>query len=222
MTALRFALALLALAGLARPAFADVKVEEKVAGKEWYVTVDAIPKTIEEFEKFRDEACKTPQGGMVAFLVAGLIYTEDPELGERCMVLTLDVEEYLSESIKVREQYKRPDVKGWQVNSKMIGFIGSMSFQRQGKYAGKGYVMGTKPDDGYALPPLPYKYFLQKHSTAPKDKTGARFMVHTNGTDGGFLPFEVRPDGNGVWKVWSCSSFFAGTKEPPKEKPKGP
>lgn len=226
MQARRFVLSALmvgALGALGSAALGEVKIEEKVADKEWYVTVDAIPKTIEEFEKFRDEACKTPQGSMVAFFVAGIVYGENPELGEQCMVLTLDVEEYLSESIKVRATYKRPEVKGWQVNGKIIGFIGSMTFQRSGKYAGRSYVMGTKTDDGYALPAAgPYKFFLMKHSTAAKEKGGARFMASTTGTDGGFLPYETRKDGNGVWKVWSASSFFTGVKEPPKEKPKGP
>jgi hypothetical protein len=77
-------------------------------------------------------------------------------------------------------------------------------------------------DDGYKLPDAPYKFFMQKHNTPPKDKTGARFMVKTSGSDGGFYPFEVRPNGAGVWKVWSASSFFVGTKEPPKAKAVGP
>ncbi|MGE0708988.1 MAG: hypothetical protein AB7N76_23480 [Planctomycetota bacterium] len=191
------------------------EVTEKDEGKSWFVTVGRIPKSVEEFKALRDELCKTPQGGMVAFIIAMHMHGENEELGLQVLPLILD-KSLLGETINMQQKYQKPGYKGWQIGGAFDQMRKSSGFQKAVKYAALSYVVGTKKDDGYKLPAPPYKYYCRIHRVPPKEGEWKGFL-NTSGSAGGAVPYIMKKDSNGNWKMLQASSFFAGTQEPPKK-----
>ncbi|MCC6807156.1 MAG: hypothetical protein IT381_07015 [Deltaproteobacteria bacterium] len=202
-------------------AFAGATVEEK--DKEtWWVTVDKVPESLDECTALRDEMGKTPQGGMVYYHVAQLIMIDKPELGEQCLIIGMDMSE-LAETIRLQQKYRRTEVKGWQLGNKETDKMNSQGYKSNGckDFAAKSFVVGTETAKGYALPPLPYKYFVRAHKVQQKggeyDGTWHGF-VNSQASDGGAMPYFVKQNDKGVWKMWKSSSFYTACKQPPKAK----
>ncbi|MBN2695587.1 hypothetical protein JXR93_13075 [bacterium] len=197
-------------------------VEEHEKGKVWFVTIDKLPTTLEEFTALRDEIAVTPQGGMVSWLVAQLIMIDNPELGEQCVVITTD-KSLLVESFKLKPKEQRTNVKGWQLGSEEVNKMMTTGFSVDKAYAAKTYVIGTSHKEEYKLPELPFKYIVTNHSIQKKGGLSGEWndtwhgFVNESGTDSGKLPFFVKKDSKGIWKMFKSSSFFAGTKDPIKK-----
>src|SRR5262245_40252596 len=98
-------------------ALTGAKVEEAEAGKTWHVTVDAVPKTVDEFIALRDVIATSPQGGIAAFLVAAIMYGENEAAGEQAIIAALDASNLID--AKSGLQAKRPEYKGFKVGNSM-------------------------------------------------------------------------------------------------------
>lgn len=207
---------------LSSPAAAELKIEERDGGKTWFVTIDAFPETLEEFTEFRNEACDTPAGAMVAFIAAMKLYGEDKELGQKCMMLVLDGEN-LIDGYKVQDSFKEKrglvEFKGYVIDSRVANMMVSTGFLADRPYAALSYVMGTSADDGYKLPDPPYRFIIEKHRVQDRDPDVFKVKAHCTGASN--PPYHLRKNSKGQWKMWKCSSFFAGTKDPPQERDDG-
>lgn len=192
------------------------KVKEKKKGKKWYVTIDRFPKTVKEFKQVRDDLCKTPQGGLVCFIIAMKMWGEDEKLGYKCLPLVLD-KSHLVETEDLLPKARLPGYKGWQVGRSITAKMKTSGFKVDKKYAALGYVVGTDPKKGYKLPAKgPYKFLVRVHRIQPKEKNQWRGFLNYTGASRP-KPFYVRKNKKGVWKAYKTSSFFAGTIDPPKE-----
>ena len=107
------------------------------------VTVENIPASLEEFIALRDTLAVTPQGGATVMIIACIIYTQDSELGEQCLVIAL------ANHLLIRGQ----TYKGYALSFKDKQFlqkrIGKDSAESYIPYS---YVVGTSPEQGYRLP----------------------------------------------------------------------
>ncbi|HOX46194.1 MAG TPA: hypothetical protein PK668_21500 [Myxococcota bacterium] len=221
-TRLFSALALILVVLVAVPALAGGKVEQKDK-ESWYVTVDKVPTTLEECTALRDELCTTPQGAMVYYVVAQLVVIANPDVGERCMVIGMDMSQ-LDETIKMLPKARRPDVKGYQIGASEWQKMATTGFVKDAKYTANSYVLGTDYKNGYKLPELPYKYYVSDHKiqktgglSGEWDNTWHGFLA-TSCQDGGKVPFFVKKNDKGIWKMFQSSSFYAGCKDPPEAK----
>lgn len=198
------------------PAASGPTIEEKDAGETWYVNVPAFPTTVDEFKAMRDTLCTRPEGGMVAFIIAMQVFAGNEDLGYQCLALILD-KSLLGESINMRPQYRRPGVDGWQVGGEFQQLLASQGFQKHKPYAARTYVLGTSKDNGYALPEAPYRYYVRKHRTPPREGEWKGFLNTSGNEAGGVQPFIMKVNSRGVWKMLQASSFFVGYAEPPKD-----
>jgi hypothetical protein len=206
---------------LLTPALAGGKVTKKSKDK-WYVTVDALPGTLDECKALRNELATSAQGGLVYYFVTQLVITTKPKIGEQCLVLGMDKSE-LVETIDLRPKFRRTNVKGWQLGSSEVKKMKTSGFVTDAPYAANTYVMGTDVANGYKLPELPYKYYVRAHRIQKKGGLSGEWentwhgFVNESGSASGAKPFFVKKNAKGVWKMYKSSSFYAGTKDPPKQ-----
>jgi hypothetical protein len=185
-------------------------IKETQADKKWEVTIDKIPKTLDEFKAMRDKLASSPQGGIVVYLVGHLIMTANPELGEQCLIIALDK----GQLAQAGSGSKAVSVEGWVIGSSEKYKLTISTFARSKAYVAKSYVAGTSTAAGYKLPPLPYKYIISRHSYQDADPNIWKGMVNTSCNDGGYVPIHVKVNSKGVWKVSNSSSFYSGCKPP--------
>ena len=57
------------------------------------VEIPALPTTLEEFLSLRNDIATDPHGGVVAYVVALVLYTKDAELGLQCLTIAMDASE---------------------------------------------------------------------------------------------------------------------------------
>jgi hypothetical protein len=191
-------------------------VEEKDAGESWYVNVTAFPTTLDEFRAMRDSLCTRPEGAMACFVIAMQVWSTNEDLGLQCLALILD-KSLLGETINMRPAFHRPGVEGWQIGGEFMELMGSAGFQRSKAFAARTYVLGTTKDNGYALPPAPYRYYVRKHKTPAREGEWRGFLNTTGNEAGGAYPFIMKVNSRGVWKMLQASSFFVGYVPPPKD-----
>ncbi len=206
----RWALALMLIAPAALLQSAP-RVEEKVKDSEWHVVIDRIPASLDEFRSLRDAISGTPQGGIAAYLVAHLVMIGNPDLGERCLVLALDMGQLARKGPKSR----RPDVDGWEIGGSERMKMSTSTFIRGRGFIAKSYVSGTSTAGGYALPSLPYTMVIRAHRMPYQEPDFWKGMVATSCTDSGAVPIHVKKNNRGIWKVINSSSFYSGCKPPP-------
>jgi hypothetical protein len=216
------AAAILLAVALCSPALGQEAEKEQWAtfkphksGKKWYLTLNRVPKSVDEFKALRKEIAVTPQGGMVMFAIALYVWQSDADLGEKCMVLSLD-RSLIEQTEDKLAKYKRVNLGGFQIHTTIVTMMNSTGFRKAAKYAANGYVAGTDVKDGYKLPKLPWKYVIKDHRTQKKggkwDDTWHGFLDYTGAASP--KPFYVKKNSKGLWKMFKASSAFAGTMAP--------
>lgn len=189
-------------------------VEEKVKDKTWHVVVDRVPSTVEEFRAFRNSLAVTPQGGIVAYLVAHLIMIDNHDLGMRCLILSLDKSQLADSNMSAR---RRISFEGWQLGASETMKLNSSGFAKDRGYAAWSFVEGTSTVKGYRLPPLPYRYVVRAHAYQDPDASIWKGLASTSCHDLGYVPIHVKKNDKGIWKVVNSSSFYSGCKDPVAE-----
>lgn len=199
---------------LAGSLYAEPRVEEKEKNKTWHVIVDRVPASVEEFRKFRDGIAVTPQGGIVAYLVAHLIMIGDYTLGMQCLILSLDKSLLVDSKMTARRWIS---IEGWQLGSSETMKLGSSGFTKDKGYAAWSFVEGTNTATGYRLPQLPYRYVIRAHNYQDADPSVWKGHASTSCHDLGYVPLHVKKNDKGIWKVINSSSFYSGCKDPVRE-----
>ena len=150
----------------------EPRMEEKEKGKTWNVIVDRVPATLDEFRSFRDRLAKTPQGGIVVYLAAHLVMIDNPDLGEQCLVLSLDRSQLAKSPASSR---RRPSVEGWQLGASEAMKLGTSGFLKDRSYAAKSFVEGTTTarDIGCRRLPTAMSYAHTSSRTLILDMEGA-------------------------------------------------
>ncbi len=198
--------------------FAEPRIEEKEKNKTWHVIVDRVPASLDEFRSFRNSLAITPQGGIVVYLVAHLVRIRNPELGEQCMILSLDKSQ-LADSRQTAQ--RRISIEGWQLGASEIMKLNTGSFIKDSGYVACSFVEGTGPEDAYRLPKLPYRYVIRAHSYPEADPSIWKGLVGTSCHDLGYVPIHVKRNDKGIWKVVNSSSFYSGCIDPVIEEKDG-
>lgn len=195
----------------AGPLYGEPRVEEREKGKTWHVIVDHVPATLDEFKIFRNKVATTPQGGIVAYLVAHLIMIDNYELGMKCLILSLDKSLLVDSAMTARRWIS---IEGWQLGPSETMMLGTSSFTRGRSYTARSFVDGTGGAQGYRLPQPPYRYVIRAHARQDADPLIWKGLASTSCHDMGYVPIHVKKNDKGLWKVVNSSSFYSGCKEP--------
>jgi hypothetical protein len=191
--------AVVAASATAQPVSADVK-------KEYGITVEKLPKTIEEFTAMRDKTARTPEGGVVMLLIALKMYQDDRTEGYKALVLATDRSELV-------ESNRAGNYKGFVLGGYTPDALKS-AFERF-PYLAHAYFPGTKPEDGYALGKGPYRFAFTPHRYRPLTDTEFSLFVPSAGTDSP-RPMHLKKNDKGLWKASNYSSFLVGVRKPPE------
>jgi hypothetical protein len=172
------------------------------------VEIDKIPQSIEEFFELRDKIASTPQGGAAVFVVASIIYVQNPEVGRQCLIIASD-KSLLSPSSK--------GYQGFDFGSSTNFLIKQLD---EKKHVPHSYIQGTSPDRGYMLNSAPYKIACATNPYSGNEQDGMlKVFVQCTGADSDRPITLVRND-KGIWKAKEFSSLMVGVR-PPKQKSKG-
>ncbi len=182
--------------------FFQGQVEKKISNIVFSknISVDKIPSTTEEFIEFRDRMSTTPEGGVVSFLVACLMYNQNPQLGRECIIIQTDASQL---------QPSNSGYKGYDLTASNSNLVAQLSNK---SYIVNSYVQGTSNQNGYALPNLPYTFSIER--TEATD--GGKFMkvfIRSTGADAS-RPIRMGKNDKGIWKAMEYSSLFVGVNPP--------
>jgi hypothetical protein len=169
------------------------------------VTVDKIPASLEEFIVLRDRLAVTPQGGATIMIIACIIYTQDSELGEKCLVIAI-----ANDLLMKGQTYK-----GYALSYKDKKFI-QKRIGRDSKesYIPRSYVTGTTLEQEYRLPQgkLTFEYLYNQFS-GDMEQGMFKVFVRCSGADSP-RPISLTRNNKGIWKAWGWHSLLVTVKAP--------
>ena len=166
------------------------------------VEITEVPTSIEEFVNLRNEIATTPEGGAAMFLTALKIYTENPELGEKCFVVIVD-----------RKLLRDGDVyKGFKLLNTDMSLIKSQ--MAKDKKIPNSYIKGSSKENNYEVD-LPYKYkFSSNAYSGSVEKGDFKLFVDCSGAASP-RPIRMKKNNRGLWKASNWSSLLLGIQKPP-------
>jgi hypothetical protein len=169
---------------------------------EHVVTIGPMPATLEDYLAMRDRVAVTPEGGAAAFAIALACYARDPAVGLPYVTVAIAMD--LLEDDPAGYKGRRPRRMIVQNLRDRLG---------AGKdHIARSYVVGTRPDDGYALPAgaLTVRVKQQRDSLAG-DR--AKLFVYSSGADTP-RPVALARNDKGLWKATEWSSLEVGVRAP--------
>ena len=158
------------------------------------VSVDRLPRSVEEFKSMRSMDFTKPENVCMMLLCALNLYVKDPEAG----VETLDL-----------LRGPRP------MNGYDVQFLRDR--MRGKSYLATAYFEGADPQNGYT-PGVPYTLEVMP-SPRPQDTEPGYLKVFIRTTGADFpRPVTLRQKGND-WCLWEYSSILTGIRLPEQEDP---
>jgi len=157
------------------------------------------PRSVDEFVTLRNTIATTEEGGAAMFLLALKIYVDNPKLGKKCLVISVD--KSLLKEGKIYKGYKLADsdmdlIKRNMENNKLIP---------------NSYILGSKPENAYKVE-LPYEYQFTIVLLG-KLKDGTKVSIKCSGADSK-RHLVVKKNNRGFWKVTTWSNVLSNIKEP--------
>lgn len=161
-----------------------------------------VPTSTDEFVKLRNKTAKTAEGGAAMFMLALKMYNDNPQLGEQCLVLSVD-----KKSLGSGDVYK-----GYALGRSDMSLIKSQLGKNN--EIPNSYIEGANPENNYKVK-LPYVYKLSSNRYSG-DKSQGKFKVFVKcyGADSP-RPIHLKKNDKGIWKASSWSSVIMGIKAPP-------
>lgn len=169
------------------------------------VELGELPGTMDEFLLLRDKLADSPEGGAALFVAAMIGYTEDPDLGTDMFTIALD---------RSRLTEKADGYKGYAP----VGTV--MSYPKQyltsKPYIARSYIVGTSPENGYALPAPPVTVRISTNPHSEQANGDIKVFIACNGADSP-RPVILRRNNRGIWKAVNINSLFVGIRPPVEE-----
>jgi hypothetical protein len=173
------------------------------------VSFSKIPANTDEFLNLRNELAKSPEGGAAVFVVAMLIYAQDPALGRQCLIIASDK--------SLLRASGNSGYKGFDFGANSDYLIKQMDNK---KYMANSYIQGTSVNNAYALgkPPYRIRCFANPYSGKAEDGQIKVFVNCTGASSD--RPITLLRNEQGIWKAKEFSSLVVGIQAP-KQKSQG-
>ena len=164
-------------------------------------SINNLPSTVEEFVKMRNEIAVTPEGGATMFIVALKIYTKNPDVGSKCLVIATD-----------RSRLTTGDVyKGFQLMKTDMNRI-KLQMERY-PYIPNSYFKGSTPKNGYKFNYPGKMTFSSNAYSGNKAEGNFKVFVKCYGADSP-RPIKLVKNNKGFWKAKEWSSIIMGMRKP--------
>ena len=165
------------------------------------VIISKVPTTVEEFIELRNVKAVTPEGGAVMFLIALKVYNDNPELGNKFLVLAADKSRLISGDVYKGYKLMRGDMN--LINRQLAQY----------KNIANSYIKGANPKNGYTVQ-LPYEYELTENPySGNRDEGKFKNFVKCYGADSP-RPVHTKRNNKGIWKAYNWSSVITGIRKP--------
>ncbi|MCZ2355260.1 MAG: hypothetical protein LC115_01010 [Bacteroidia bacterium] len=179
--------------------FLFIMLVDLSANAQKVISVDKLPTSTEEFIKFRDGIAQTPEGGAAAFIVASILYAQNPAMGRECVIIQTDMNQL---------QQSNSGYKGYNLTSSNDFLLKQLDSR---KHIPNSYVQGTSNESGYTLPAGALKIKIER--TAKTDDGKTKVFVWSTGADSA-RPITLKQNDKGVWKAFEFSSLMVGVRQP--------
>ncbi len=170
------------------------------------IKIDSVPTTVQGFIEMRNRIAQKPMGGAAMFLLALKVYSENPELGNKFLVLTVT-----KSRLGQGSSYKGYDIV------RMEKDLIDRQLQKQ-PYLPNSYIKGATPDNNYQVS-LPYIYRMTYDKSSFSNANSDRIKVYviSSGADR-HRPIWVRKNDKGIWKAEEWSSILVGIRPAAKDR----
>jgi hypothetical protein len=163
--------------------------------------IPALPTTVDEFVALRNDMATTPFGGAVVYVVALVLYSNDPELGLQCLTVAVDASELTSGDI----------FKGKAPTKRRLRELKDRIAARP--YLARSYFKGTTPENRYEIPSGPLSIQIRHQDRDVFTEDSAKVFVHSSGADSP-RPITLKKNNRGVWKAGTYGSLDVGIRKP--------
>jgi hypothetical protein len=167
------------------------------------VSIEQLPDSVEAFRTLRDELATTPHGGAAMMILALLLYSGEPQLGQACLTVAVDGDQLVAGPHGYRDrQLRNRDLR------RIAEQLGAQPYLPQA-YAG-----GTSPENHYRLPgpPWSFEFAANPHSGDPASGV-YKVFVRCSGADSP-RPVTLQRNQRGHWKAREWSSLVTGIQPP--------
>ncbi len=165
------------------------------------VEIPALPTTIEEFVALRNDLATTPHGGVAVYMVALVLYSNDVDLGLKCLTVAMDASE-LSDG----DAYKGKSPSRMRLRE-LKDRIGAKP------YIARSYFLGTSPENTYELPSGSLSVKIRHQAIDVITDERAKLFVYSTGADSP-RPAIVQKNNRGLWKAKGYNSLDVGVRPP--------
>ncbi len=165
------------------------------------IRIEKLPTTVEEFIEVRNQLANTPQGGAAVFIMALKLQSENPSIGEQCLVIATDRSKLMAGNV-----YK---------NLKLDAF-GMKRIEEQLKYypyIPNSYFAGATAENGYNFD-VPTEMICSTNVYSGDESQGnLKIFVKSSGADSP-RPIVLIRNNRGIWKAREWSSIIMGIVPP--------
>ena len=165
------------------------------------IVIKNIPSTIDDFLELRNSIAKTPEGGAVIMILALLIFSENEELGKKCLTLAISLD-FLTQG----NYYK-----GYKPRESDMSLI--ISQLKKQPYIAKSYIKGATPENNYTIPKgnIKFNFYTTKYSG---DMGSGLYKVFVECSGASDRPITLKVNDKGLWKAFNWSSLIVGIRSP--------
>ena len=162
----------------------------------------ALPTSVEEYLKLRDDIGRSPQGGAALLAYALMVRGTNKALGEQLLVLAL-------ERSRLR---KGSTYKGFAVAGSSQYLLGQLD---KNPHCARSYAAGSSPENDYKLDPAAVGLKFRKQTKYAGSVESGRFKVFlcSTGTDT-CRPVTLQRNDQGIWKAREFSSLVVSCRAP--------
>ncbi len=164
------------------------------------VEITSLPDSVTSFSALQAQIAQTPEGGAALFALALLLFSETPDLGAPCLALAAAPERRAARDL------------GAPLSKRDQQFV--ISQLRDRAYLPRSYFQETSPENGYALPSLPYRCEISTNPYSGDPVQGVyKVFLQCSGADRP-RPVTVKRDAAGLWHASEWSSLLSGIRPP--------
>ncbi len=161
------------------------------------VKIDKLPQNIDEFIALRDSLASTPQGGAAIFILALKMFAENPEVGAKCLVISVSRNKLQAGTV----------YKGFQISNFDMARIKEQI--RRFPYIANSYFAGTNAETKYNFT-TPVEIECSENPYSGDINSGEfKLFVKSSGADSPRPIFMTR-NNRGVWKATEWSTILMG------------
>jgi hypothetical protein len=171
------------------------------------ISIDKLPENVDELLRLRGELARNPSGAAALFAVALQVYARNKQAGIPMLISML-----VNDGSLMSQSTRPGNYRGYDLSNNTKFLVDQLDSK---PWVPNSYVVGTSPQNGYALSASgPYHFdFTQNQYSIVKPDEEVRIFIACTGADSP-RPIRLKKNTEGIWKVAEFSSLVTGIRAP--------